>query len=239
MNVDKNISAGEFVKGLDDMADGVFIVDDNLRIQMWNKAAERILGYRSGDVEGRFCYEVLRGLNERGNLICSEHCKVLKKARASEPISSYDTEVRTSRGRKCWLNTSIFPLRFGEAGERFVIAHIFRDVSQKKGDEIIFSQILDKARRYQGIPVDTGNDNNGGELVEELTRRQREVLYLMASGFSTREIAENLYISQYTVRNHIQHIFQKFRVNNRLEAVAFALKNGLLDNINGGYGLKI
>jgi PAS domain S-box-containing protein len=214
------ISASELYKGLDDMADGVFVVDGKLRIHMWNKAAEEILGFRKEDVQGQLCYQILRGSNGEGNPICSKHCKVLKLAKESKPISSYDTQVRISQGEKCWLNMSILALRFGHNGENMMITHIFRDVSQKKDDEIILNQILEKARRYQ---------KNAGNI----TRRQHEVLTLLARGYSTHEIADSLFISQYTVRNHIQLIFQKFQVNNRLEAVAFALKNGLLDYVNG------
>jgi PAS domain S-box-containing protein len=223
------ISASEIFKGLDDMADGVFIVDGNLRIHIWNKAAEEILGFRKNDVQDQFCYQILQGSNGEGNPICSKHCKVLNMAKESKPISSYDTQVRTSQGENCWLNMSILAVRFGQNGENMMITHIFRDISQKKDDEIILNQILEKARRYQKNTGNIKDDNVPDNQVEKLTRRQHEVLTLLARGFSTREIADSLSISQYTVRNHIQIIFQKFQVNNRLEAVTFALKNGLLD----------
>ena len=227
------ISASEIFKGLDNMADGVFMVDGNLRIQMWNKAGEEILGFRKGEVEGQLCDQILQGTNEEGKLICSKHCKVLQLAKESKSVSSYDTQVRTSRGEKCWLNMSIIALRFGENGENMLITHIFRDISQKKDDEIIFNQIMEIARSYQEKPVGMENYKDANVLVEKLTRRQHEVLILLARGFSTREIADSLSISQHTARNHIQQIIQKFQVNNRLEAVAFALKNGLLNHING------
>lgn len=223
------ISASEIFKGLDDMADGVFIVDGNLRIHMWNKAAEEILGFRKDDVHGQFCYQILRGSNGEGNPICSKHCKVLNLAKESKSISSYDTQVRTNQGENCWLNMSILAVRDRQNGENMMIAHIFRDISQKKDDEIILNQILEKARRYQKNPGNIKDDKVPDNQVEKLTRRQHEVLTLLARGFSTREIADSLSISQYTVRNHIQIIFQKFQVNNRLEAVTFALKNGILD----------
>ena len=227
------ISASEIFKGLDDMADGVFIVDGNLRIHIWNKAAEEILGFRKDDVQGQFCYEILRGSNGEGNPICSKHCRVLNMAKESKPISSYDTQVRTNQGENCWMNMSILTVRFGQNGENMMITHIFRDISQKKDDEIILNQILEKASRYQKNPGNIKDEKVPDNQVEKLTRRQHEVLTLLARGFSTREIADSLSISQYTVRNHIQIIFQKFQVNNRLEAVTFALKNGLLDYVNG------
>jgi len=229
----KKISAGEIFKGLDNMADGVFVVDGALRIHMWNKAAEEILGFRRADVQGQFCDQILQGSNEDGNLLCSKHCKVLKLAREAEPITSYDIQVRTSQGKKTWLNMSIIVLKFGQNGEDLLITHIFRDISQRKDDEFVFNQIMEVARRYQEKPVRVNADINPKNVVEKLTKRQHEVLTLLARGYNTHEIADSLFISQYTVRNHIQLIFQKFQVNNRLEAVAYALKNGLLDHING------
>ncbi|MEJ2746212.1 MAG: LuxR C-terminal-related transcriptional regulator, partial [bacterium] len=61
-----------------------------------------------------------------------------------------------------------------------------------------------------------------------LTPRELEILELLARGHGTSEISELLAISQNTVRNHIQHILQKLQVHTRLEAVTYAIKNGLI-----------
>lgn len=61
----------------------------------------------------------------------------------------------------------------------------------------------------------------------ELTRREHEVLKLLADGHTNREIAELLYLSQRTVANHIDHILAKLGVRTRTAAVAFAIRNGL------------
>jgi PAS domain S-box-containing protein len=225
--------ANEISRSLEDTADGVFIVDSELRIYLWNNAAEEILGYRKGDVEGQLCNQILQGANEEGEPICSQHCQVSKLAKKSKPVSSYDTRVRTNQGDLCWLNMSIITFRLGKNSDDLMIVHMFRDISQKKDDEIIFNQILEKARRYLNSTVNIKDDKVPDNQVEKLTWRQKEVLTLLARGYTTREIADSLSISPHTVRNHIQLTFQKFQVHTRLEAVAFALKNGLLDYING------
>jgi PAS domain S-box-containing protein len=219
----------EIFRSLEDTADGVFVVDRDLRIHLWNNAAEEILGFGKGEVVGQLCYQILQGTNEDGETICGKHCQVSQVAMRSKPVSSYDTKVRTKPGNLCWLNMSIISLRLGRDSDDFMIVHIFRDISQKKDDEIIFNQILEKARLYQKNTANNKDDNAPGYHVNKLTRRQQEVLTLLARGNTTREIASKLSISQYTARNHIQLIFQKFHVHSRLEAVAFALKNGLLD----------
>ena len=52
----------------------------------------------------------------------------------------------------CWLNMSIITLQSGQHWDDLMIVHMFRDISQKKDDEIMFNQILEKARHYQNNP---------------------------------------------------------------------------------------
>ena len=57
-----------------------------------------------------------------------------------------------------------------------------------------------------------------------LTPREREVFYLLVDGFTTKEIADNLLISEKTVRNHISNVMQKLGVKGRANAVIELLK---------------
>ena len=61
-----------------------------------------------------------------------------------------------------------------------------------------------------------------------LTRRQGEVLGLLAEGLGTAAIAERLYLSEATVRNHVAAIFQLLDCHSRLQAVARARELGLI-----------
>lgn len=63
-----------------------------------------------------------------------------------------------------------------------------------------------------------------------LTPRQSEVLRLLSRGASTDEIADALHVSKETVRNHIRHILRALGAHSRLEAVAFAYREGLLED---------
>ena len=97
----------EIFRSLEDAADGVFIVDSDLHIQLWNNAAEEILGFGKDDVLGQLCYQILQGMNEEGEPICSKHCQVAKLSKRLERVSSYDTRVRTNQDEFCWLNMSM------------------------------------------------------------------------------------------------------------------------------------
>lgn len=70
--------------------------------------------------------------------------------------------------------------------------------------------------------------NNQTSNQYELSVREREVLELVAKGKTNRYISHELYISEHTVKKHLQHILGKLHVNNRSEAVALAIRKGLL-----------
>lgn len=63
---------------------------------------------------------------------------------------------------------------------------------------------------------------------EALTDRETEILKLMTSGISNREIAQALQLGEGTVRNHISNIFSKLGVGDRTKAVLYALQRGLV-----------
>ncbi len=84
--------------------------------------------------------------------------------------------------------------------------------------------------------IKTHGGNSGGEVgfkeveyrkpLHILTRRECEVLQMLADGKSNRSIGEALYISEKTVKNHVSNILQKMNVNDRTQAVVEAIKNG-------------
>jgi two-component system, NarL family, nitrate/nitrite response regulator NarL len=82
----------------------------------------------------------------------------------------------------------------------------------------VAAQMADSARPAQGAEL----------LIRQLTHRELEVLRMLAEGATGIEIAHQMSISRHTVRTHIQNLLSKLGVHSRLEAVAFALRHGLL-----------
>jgi DNA-binding NarL/FixJ family response regulator len=65
------------------------------------------------------------------------------------------------------------------------------------------------------------------EQLDALTDREEEILKLLATGDSNREIGARLFISEQTVKNHVASIFRKLQVNDRTKAAILALRLGL------------
>ena len=66
--------------------------------------------------------------------------------------------------------------------------------------------------------------------VGELTAREREVFRLVVSGLSNAEIAQELFISDTTVKTHVTHVLQKLNLRDRVQAVVLAYETGLFED---------
>jgi len=67
------------------------------------------------------------------------------------------------------------------------------------------------------------------KITFNLTSREIEILRELAKGLSNKEIADKLYISEKTVKNHLTNIFQKMGVNDRTQAVLLGIKHNIID----------
>ena len=63
-----------------------------------------------------------------------------------------------------------------------------------------------------------------------LSQREREIVVLVAQGFKNKEMAEKMFISEQTVKNHLHNIFDKLGVSDRLELALYAIHHRLIDH---------
>jgi PAS domain S-box-containing protein len=201
-----------------DTADGAFAVDGDGRILLWNRSAESITGYKTGDVIGKSCCDVTRGRDPSGNLVCFKGCHVRTMAMRGEQPSNYDLVISHANGKKLWLDVSTVLVRNKEDKLQAHV-HVFRDVTSRRELETYLRRALGERFETLRDPI---------EAMEKLTNRERAVLKLLASGLPTHTIAHRLSISRATVRNHTQNILNKLGVHSKLAAVALAYQHGLV-----------
>jgi DNA-binding NarL/FixJ family response regulator len=93
------------------------------------------------------------------------------------------------------------------------------------GDSLLAPEIT---RRLLDSFVRRPPPGAGPQGLEELTKRELEVLSLVAYGLSNAEIAHRLYVSDTTVKTHVAHVFAKLDVRDRAQAVIAAYESGLV-----------
>lgn len=128
-----------------------------------------------------------------------------------------DLDIFLSKNLHAWLlseraeRTMSFAIEAAEASQLFMDFH---------ANQSIRDQISGKQSLLTDINADYGH-------LELLTEREAEVLKLLCEGANYKSVAKALFISESTVKTHINNIFTKLQVNDRTQAVLYALKHDL------------
>lgn len=207
--------------------DGVYGVDMNQRVFLWNQAAERLLGWKASEVVGKACYQVLAGPAGNGRELspCAQNCLSIQLARRGKVAPAQRLLVYARSGTPKWVSVThvLIPSEVEDAG---ALVHIFHDVGAQARENGTVRQVV-AATETPASPagaVEDGVDSGA----EPLTARELEILQLMGQGAGTHVIAKQLVIAVPTVRNHVQRVLAKLGVHTRLEAVALASRRRLL-----------
>ncbi len=191
-------------------SEGMFVTDDHQRIVAWSSAAQRLLGFSPEEAVGRTCYQVVMGREPDGHPVCGRNCSVTRNARRLRGTASYEVVAHArDGGAKCLANTVL--VIEGPEGA-FHVVHLLRE-----------APAAGPVTRHLE-PATTGQE----PLVETLTRRELEVVRLLANGATIDEIALDLTISVLTARNHTANIARKLGAHSRLETVLLAMRHGLV-----------
>lgn len=87
-----------------------------------------------------------------------------------------------------------------------------------------FFEYFQQSFREENAKQESDEEN----LLSYLTQREEEVLELLTQGITYKGVANKLFISETTVKTHVNNIFQKLQVNDRTQAVLYAINNGFL-----------
>jgi DNA-binding CsgD family transcriptional regulator len=205
--------------------DAAFATDEQGCIVIWNRAAERLLGYKAESVLGKRCCAILCGRDVFGNCFCGKECAVQHMARQRQAINHFEMAIRKHSGESLTASFSILVVP-GPRPSRFTVVHLLQPLNHADVHELA-RRVLAGAPA-PALPADAPASEPRRADSATLSGRETEVLRMLSEGISTQEIAETLFISLSTTRNHIQHILQKLEVHSKLEAVAAALRTHLI-----------
>lgn len=135
------------------------------------------------------------------------------------------------------LSASLEPARFAGAVEAGAAGVLHKSAS--------ITEIVDAVRRLMaGEALISANDMiqmlrtvsrkrqeemESRQMIDKLTRREKEVLQALGEGLDSKEIAQKLHITVETERTHMVNILNKLGVHSRLQALVFALRNGVIE----------
>ncbi|WP_328990171.1 response regulator transcription factor [Kribbella sp. NBC_01245] len=145
--------------------------------------------------------------------------------RIGETTPSVKVFVLTARTGPDVLRLAMAAGASGVASKERGIGDVVRAIGRVVAGELYCDDHL--LRDALGLGADTDRAH-AQFLATYLTKREREVLDLLVQGQTTDAMAGLLHISKTTVRTHIQSVLSKFGAHSRLEAVAYAIANGIV-----------
>src|ERR1700756_5242007 len=106
---------------------------------------------------------------------------------------------------------------------------IIKSIRKVHGGEIVLDSHTPAAvMRQFAAPGEVGSSGSGKSRERSpLSQREREIVQLVAQGYKNKEMAEKMFISEQTVKNHLHNIFDKLGVSDRLELALYAIHKGL------------
>ncbi|MCY4585745.1 MAG: helix-turn-helix transcriptional regulator [Bryobacterales bacterium] len=218
----------ELFQLLDTTGDAAFAFDPQGSICYWSRNAEKLLGFSQQQILSRSCADILAGEDDAGCAICTHDCHILTMAIKGGQIPSFDLHVATVSGKRKWLNLTTVVAHL-KRGASPLVVHLMRDVDRQKRVAAVTRNALNQIQQLtenQDDPLQTQGLSQHPPV--DLTPRELSVLRQLSLGRNTTEIADQLYISTTTVRNHIQHILSKLHCHTRLAAVLRAVRHRLI-----------
>lgn len=147
--------------------------------------------------------------------------------RGSVQLAAGDPKAALGSLRAAWRGWRELDAPYEAARARVLLASVCRALGDTDGAEMELDAARSVFRSLGAVPDLARIETGPVALPAGLTRREAEVLALVATGRSNREIAAELVISEKTVASHLSHMFTKLGLSSRAAATAFAYENGL------------
>ncbi len=219
------ISDAFLTAALKTISDPISIISPSYRIIWANDATLSLFSVGLDELTGSLCHEVYLGKTR----ICPG-CPLEPVFDSGEPHTTEKFFLKDT-GSLVWREIRAYPIRDHE-GNMIAAIRIGFDITQRKliqGRQLRRIDAFEQA--LHELSGDTGNNEEDRRTDSDqfpLTRREMQVLRLLANGLTNREISGILRISPHTVKSHVNHLFNKLAVSRRSEAGAAAVRLGLI-----------
>jgi PAS domain S-box-containing protein len=201
------------------------------RILHWNDAAIELFGFTADEVIGRNLQTVIQARDVHGNRLSADYAAFHEMLRIGEAPQSFELAIITATGKMLRVAVSVVVV-LGPQHSEYSLVYLLTPMHRRRRADEAIDRLLAQTNlpgiTVPGSPVPTGAEQRGTTKRPHLTRRQLEVLLLLAEGKRSGEIAKELNISVHTVRTHIQGILRTLGAANRLEAVSRALHERII-----------
>ncbi|HLF56493.1 MAG TPA: PAS domain-containing protein, partial [Thermoanaerobaculia bacterium] len=167
-------------------ADAAFGSDEEGRIVIWNRSAERLLGYGAAEVLGKSCHDILCGRDPFGNRFCDQNCALERMVRRHEAVRHFELSVRRASGQVARVAVSVVVVP-GPRPTQHTILHLLQPLPS---DSESAARPVGKFVPLAATPAELAATAEVRH--QPLTVRETEILRLLADGIGTEEIADSL-----------------------------------------------
>jgi len=164
---------------LNSIADGIFTVDENFRINFFNKSAEKITGFASQEVIGKFCKNIFQ------SDLCYGNCPIVRALKSGENIFDLRTKLRTKNNTIIFVRLSASVIK-NENGEISGGVISFRDISSYTNEK----ENIEIEEHFYGIVGNTRAMVNIFNLIHEIAYTDANVLIQGETGTGKEMIAD-------------------------------------------------
>jgi DNA-binding CsgD family transcriptional regulator len=207
-------------------------VNERNCVVAWSKAAAAALGWTAKEVIGQDACRFIEAKDIFGNRWCPHYCGLREMAQRREHIQTVWLLLKKKDGDyiQFFGDVHAMPANDGSPGSGHDAeggADLLFELQEERRRQTAGALIERLLYRQIGYPPPVTKPQDSADL-PRLTPRQKEVLSLLAEGLEPVRISRRLGVSVNTVRNHIQRILFNLECHSQANAVAIAIRQGLI-----------